>query len=73
MHLENATLGDIAERLRELFEADRGRSSADALLESAATWDVSERTAASQVQLGREIGSHLSNTGLPCPSRFPAV
>lgn len=73
MHLENATLGDIAERLRELFEADRGRLSADALLESATTWDVSERTAASRVQLGRQIRSHLSNTGLPCPSRFPAV
>ena len=121
MHLENATVGDIAERLRELFEADRVGASADALLESASTWErlgvvadaariwvaaeidaesrrelgadglayrhgfptgkkllastanVSERTAASRVQLGRQIRSHLSNTGLPCPSRFPAV
>jgi hypothetical protein len=125
MNIESATVGDIVERLRELFEAEQrgpsGDPSGHALLEAAATWErlgviadaarvwvaaeidaesrrelgtdglayrhgfptgkkllasaanVSERTAASRVQLGRQIRSQVSLTGLPCPSRFPVV
>jgi hypothetical protein len=121
MNLETATIDDIVERLRELFEAERASASGDALLETAATWEklgvvadaarvwvaaeldtesrrelgtdglayrngfatgkkllastanISERTAASRVQLGRQIHSRFSLTGLPCPSRFPVV
>jgi hypothetical protein len=39
----------------------------------ASTVNISERTAASRVQLGRQIRSHVSLAGLPCPSRFPVV
>jgi hypothetical protein len=125
MNLESASVDDIVERLRELFEAERrgasGDASGDAVLEAAATWErlgvvadaarawvaaeidvesrrelgegglayrhgfptgkkllastanVSERTAASRVQLRRQIRSRVSFTGLPGPSRFPVV
>lgn len=121
MNLQSASVGDIVDRLRELFEAERVSTSTDVLLETAATWErlgvvadaarvwiaaeidtesrrelgtdglahrhgfatgkkllassvnISERTAASRIQLGRHVRSHLSLTGLPCPSRFPAV
>ncbi|SMQ73787.1 HNH endonuclease signature motif containing protein [Agreia sp. VKM Ac-1783] len=121
MNLETATIDDIVDRLRELFEADRRVASSDELLKVASDWErvgivadaariwiaaevddasrrelggdglafrnafptskkliaatanVSERTAASRVRLGRQIRSHFSNTGLPCPSRFPVV
>lgn len=121
MDLEIATIDNIVDRLRELFEADRRSPATDELLEMASAWErvgvvadaariwvaaevdaesrrelgadglayrnsfptakkllaasanVSERTASSRVQLGRQIRSHLSNTGLSCPSRFPVV
>jgi hypothetical protein len=126
MDLRDASLGDIAARLRELLDEHRGAGvaaavSSDQLLEAvhewetvgraadaarvwaagqvehesrreleaeglayrhgfatgkkllAATANVSERTAGSRVILARQVRSSISPTGLPLPSRFPAV
>jgi hypothetical protein len=126
MDLRDASLGDIAARLRELLDEHRGAGvaaavSSDELLETvhewervgraadaarvwaagqvehesrreleaaglayrhgfatgkkllAATANVSERTAGVRMILGRQVRSSTSPTGLPLPSRFPAV
>jgi hypothetical protein len=126
MDLRDASLGDIAVRLRELLDEHRGAGvaaavSRDELLEAvhewegvgraadaarvwaagqvehesrrelesaglayrhgfatgkkllAATANVSERTAAGRMILGRLVRSSMSPTGLPLLSRFPAV
>jgi hypothetical protein len=126
MDLLDASLGDIAERLRELLDEARGEGvpapvSGDELLQAvhdweavgraadaartwaaaqvehesrrelesaglayrhgfatakkllAATANVSERTAGGRMILGRQVRSATSPTGLPLPSRFPAV
>lgn len=132
MDLLDASLGDIAGRLRELLDEHRGAGagagagaaaavSGDELLEAvheweavgraadaarswaaaevehesrreleaaglayrhgfatakkllAATANVSERTVGGRIVLGRQVRSALSPTGLPLPSRFPAV
>lgn len=126
MDLLDASLGDIAERLRELLDQHRGAAvvaavSGDDLLEAVHQWEsvgratdaartwaaaqvehesrreleadglayrhgfatakkllaatvsVSERTAGARMVLGRQVRSSTSPTGLPLPSRFPAV
>jgi hypothetical protein len=126
MDLLDASLGDIAERLRELLDQHRGVGvaaavSGDDLLEAVHQWEsvgrsadaartwaaaqvehesrreleadglayrhgfatakkllaatvsVSERTAGARMVLGRQVRSSTSLTGLPLPSRFPAV
>ncbi|KJC64786.1 HNH endonuclease signature motif containing protein [Agreia bicolorata] len=125
MDLHDASLGDIAARLRELLDEQRGAGSAavsgDGLLEAVHAWEeigragdaarmwvaaevehesrrelegsglayrhgfatakklvaatanISERTAAGRMILGRQVRSSISPTGLSLPSRFPEV
>ena len=126
MDLHDASLSEIAARLRELLDGQRGAVmagavSGDGLLEAVHAWEdvgrasdaartwvaaevehesrrelegsglayrhgfasakklvaatakISERTAGGRVALGRLVRSSLSPTGLPLPSRFPAV
>ncbi|MBF4635127.1 DUF222 domain-containing protein [Agreia pratensis] len=126
MDLLDASIGDIAVRLRELLAEQRGAAAAsavsgDGLLEAVHAWEeigrasdaarawvaaevehesrrelegsglayrhgfasaktlvaatanISERTAGGRMAVGRQVRSSLSPTGLPLPSRFPAV
>jgi hypothetical protein len=56
MELQEATLGEIAERLHELLTSDRDHASGDELLTSAHDWEVAGRaTDAARVWVAAEI------------------
>ena len=78
MELQDATLGDIAERLHELLSSDRNQASGDELLRSAHDWEAAGRaTDAARIWVAPEMENEsrreLDTAGLAYRHGFPTA